>query len=183
MDSPQPIEAAWSMQRIERCLALIWSTAVRIAERGVPCVTDVGLSKRRVEPDLSALQRSKGLSTQLHFVDVPAQERWRRVEERNRAKGGSLPFNVTREMFDFVESLREPPTDAELAASNGVRISRVAHAQESTHARAAAILSVPIRAACEYFGDIFPLCRRLRQRRALRSPRAADATSGRESGW
>jgi hypothetical protein len=34
-----------------------------------------------------------------------------------------LPFNVTREMFDFVESLWEPPTDAELAASNGVRIS------------------------------------------------------------
>jgi hypothetical protein len=49
----------------------------------------------------------------------------RRVEERNRAKDGSnhLSFDVTREMFDFVESLWEPPTDTELAASNGVRVS------------------------------------------------------------
>jgi predicted kinase len=124
MDSPQPIEAAWSMERVERCLALIWSTAVRIAERGVPCVLDVGLSQAASRARF-VLAREQGLSTQLHFVDVPAQERWRRVEERNRVKGSSnhLPFNVTREMFDFVEALWEPPTDAELAASNGVRIS------------------------------------------------------------
>lgn len=125
MDSPQPIEAAWSMERVERCLTLIWSTAARIAERGVPCVLDVGLSQAASRARFVGLAREQGLSTQLHFVDVPAQERWRRVEERNRAKGGSnqLPFNVTREMFDFVESLWEPPTDAELAASNGLRIS------------------------------------------------------------
>jgi len=56
----------------------------------------------------------------------PAQERWRRVEARNRAKGGNnhLPFDVTREMFEFVESLWEPPTDGEMDASNGVRVSR-----------------------------------------------------------
>jgi predicted kinase len=123
MDRPQPIEAAWSLERVERCLALIWSMAVRIAERGVPCVLDVGLSQAASRARFVGLAREQRLSTQLHFVDVPAQERWRRVEERNRAKGGSLPFNVTRAMFDFVESLWEPPTDAELAASNGLRIS------------------------------------------------------------
>jgi predicted kinase len=125
MDSPQPIEAAWSLERVDRCLTLIGSTAVRIAERGVPCVLDVGLSQAASRARFIDLARERRLSTQLHFVDVPAQERWRRVEERNRAKDGSnhLPFNVTREMFDFVETLWEPPTDSELAASNGVRIS------------------------------------------------------------
>jgi predicted kinase len=83
----------------------------------------VGLSQAASRARFVGLAREQGLSPQLHFVDVPAQERWRRVEERNRAKGGSLPFDVTRAMFDFVESLWEPPTDAELAASNGVRIS------------------------------------------------------------
>ena len=34
-----------------------------------------------------------------------------------------LGFDVTREMFDFVESLWEPPTDAEMRAYNGVRSS------------------------------------------------------------
>jgi predicted kinase len=124
MDSPQPIEAAWSMARVERCLTLIWSTVARIAERGVPCVLDVGLTRAATRARFVGVATEQGLSTQLHFVDVPAPERWRRVEERNRAEGGSaLPFDVTREMFDFVESLWEPPTDAELAASNGVRVS------------------------------------------------------------
>ena len=34
-----------------------------------------------------------------------------------------LGFDVTREMFDFVEGLWEPPTDAEMLAYNGVRTS------------------------------------------------------------
>jgi predicted kinase len=116
---------SWSMERVERCLTLIWSTASRIAERGAPCVLDVGLTQVASRARFIGLARELGLSSQLHFVDVPAEERWRRVEERNRAKGDThqLPFEVTREMFDFVESLWAAPTEAELAASNGVRIS------------------------------------------------------------
>ena len=30
-DSPQPLEPSWSMERVERCLAQIWSTASRVA--------------------------------------------------------------------------------------------------------------------------------------------------------
>jgi predicted kinase len=125
MDSPQPMQAAWSMQRVERCLTLIWSTASRIAERGVPCVLDVGLSQAASRSRFVGLAKGLGLPTLLHFVDVPAQERWRRVEERNRTKASTHPlsFEVTREMFDFVESLWEPPGHAEMATSNGVRIS------------------------------------------------------------
>jgi predicted kinase len=87
--------------------------------------TDVGLSQAASRARFVGLAKERRLSTQLHFVDVPAQERWRRVEARNRAKDGSnqLSFNVTRDMFDCVESLGEPPIDAELAASNGVTIS------------------------------------------------------------
>ena len=125
MDSPRPMQAAWSMQRVERCLTLIWTTASRMAEQRVPCVLDVGLSQAAGRSRFVALEKGLGLPTQLHFVDVPAQERWRRVAERNRSKGGThhLSFEVTREMFDFVESLWEPPSDVEMASSNGVRIS------------------------------------------------------------
>jgi len=71
MDSPQPIEASWSMERVERCLSLIWSMAARIAERGVPCVLDVGLSQAVSRARFVGLAREQGLSAQLHFVDVP----------------------------------------------------------------------------------------------------------------
>jgi hypothetical protein len=69
------------------------------------------------------LAKAAGLSVQLHFIDVPAEERWRRVETRNAQKGetSKLGFDVTREMFDFVEGLWEPPTHAEMLAYNGLR--------------------------------------------------------------
>lgn len=125
MDSPQPLQPAWSMERVERCLAQIWLTASGVAQRGVPCVLDIGLSQASSRARFGKLANERGLSTQLHYVDVPAEERWRRVEARNAAKGGTyhLPFDVTRDMFDFVETLWEPPTDAEMAASHGVKIS------------------------------------------------------------
>ncbi len=71
------------------------------------------------------LARDAGFSVQLHFIDVPAVERWRRVEGRNTQKGPTyqLGFDVSREMFDFVEQMWEPPTDAEMLAYNGIRTS------------------------------------------------------------
>jgi hypothetical protein len=43
---------------------------------------------------------------------------------RNANKGETyqLDFDVTREMFEFVESLWEPPTDDEMRACDGVRV-------------------------------------------------------------
>ncbi len=68
------------------------------------------------------LAREAGLSLELHFRDVPATERWRRIEARNAKKAETyqLPFDVTLEMFDFVESIWDSPTDEELAALNGI---------------------------------------------------------------
>ncbi|HTV95426.1 MAG TPA: ATP-binding protein [Steroidobacteraceae bacterium] len=124
MDSPQPLEAAWSMERVERCHTLMWMMAARIAARGVPCILDAGLGQASSRDRFVRMATELGLSTRLHFLDAPVEERWRRVAARNSARGAAhrLPFDVTREMFDFVETLWEPPTDAELTASNGVRI-------------------------------------------------------------
>jgi predicted kinase len=124
MDTPKPLDPAWSIERVERCLVQIWAVVLRVAAREVPCVLDIGFTQARSRARFAELARNAGLSVQLHFVDVPAQERWRRVEGRNAAKGQTyqLAFDVTREMFDFVEALWEPPTEAEMLAHNGVRI-------------------------------------------------------------
>jgi predicted kinase len=125
MDSPQPLVPAWSMERVERCFAQIWSVALEVTARNVPCILDLGFPKAASRTRFAGLARDAGLSVQLHFIDVPAQERWRRVEARNAKKGRTyqLAFDVTREMFDFVETMWEPPTDAEMAACDGVRTS------------------------------------------------------------
>jgi len=123
-DSPQPIQADWAMQRVARCNAQIWDIARQVAGCGTPCVLDLGLGQKASRTDFVALAREAGLSVQLHYLEVSAEERWRRVQRRNAEKGPTyqLDFDITRDMFDFVESIFEPPDEAEMAAADGVRV-------------------------------------------------------------
>ncbi|HEY5412997.1 MAG TPA: ATP-binding protein [Caulobacteraceae bacterium] len=124
MDAGHPFEPAWAMERVLRCAALIWRTAMDVCLGGAPCVLEIGLTTAEARARYAGLAREAGLPVRLHLVDAPAEVRWERVQGRNAKAGeaGQLPFELTREMFDFVEILWEPPTDAELAACDGVRI-------------------------------------------------------------
>jgi len=124
MDSPQPLDPSWSMARVERCYGRIWETALQVAARGIPCVLDLGFTRAESRLRFAALARGAGLGVELHFIDVPAGERWRRVEARNAGKGGirQLGFDVTREMFDFVEGAWEPPGGDEMRAYDRVTV-------------------------------------------------------------
>ncbi len=123
MDAPQPTDPAWAIERVERCRDHIWRTALEVAGRGAPCVLEIGLVSAAIRARYAVLAREAGLPAQLHYLDVPADERWRRVHARNsREDAAQLSFPVTREMFDFVEIMWEPPTLDELAAANGVRV-------------------------------------------------------------
>jgi predicted kinase len=125
MDSPSPIQAGWSMERVRRCNDQIWTVAAQVAARGTPCILDLGFTRLKERSEIAALAQAAGLSVQLHVLDVPVAERWRRVQSRNAEKGEThqLQFAVTREMFEFVETLWEPPDDREMAACDGVRVS------------------------------------------------------------
>jgi predicted kinase len=127
-DAYQPLDPAWVMVRVERCYAQIWTAALAVAKRGVAVVLDLGLTTRESRVRFADLAREAGLPVQLHFVDVPADERWRRVEVRNEdiGEGAQLRFAITREMFDYVEGLWEAPDDAEMALLNGVRVGAAA---------------------------------------------------------
>jgi predicted kinase len=124
MDSPTPIEAGWSLVRVERCGNQIWSTASQIATLGIPCVLDLGFSSAESRARIYDLADAAALSVRLHVLDVPADERWRRVERRNTEQGSAaqLPFAVSREMFEFVESLWQPPGTAEMSARAGISV-------------------------------------------------------------
>jgi predicted kinase len=88
---------------------------------------DIGLGQAQNRTRFTEVARDAGLSVQLHFLDVPAEDRWRRTEARNAQKGETyqLGFDVTHEMFDFVEGRSEPPTEAKMLAYNGIRTSGV----------------------------------------------------------
>jgi predicted kinase len=124
MDTPQPLDPDWSMARVERCNARIWLTAVEIAPRGIPCILDLGFSSAEQRARYVELAAQAGLSAQLHYLDVSLDERWRRVQARNRQTDDTkqLPFEVTREMFDFVESVFETPGEDEMRATQGIHL-------------------------------------------------------------
>jgi predicted kinase len=111
----------WMMQRIGRCEAMIWTNVLQLAGKGVPSVLDLGFTRSDHRAKFAALACEAGLRAELHHVDVPADERWRRVQQRNSEKGATYRLEVTRGMFDFVERLWEPPSDAEISAFNRER--------------------------------------------------------------
>ncbi len=92
-----------------------------MSPRGVAVILDLGFTTRASRERFVGLARAVGLMPRLHFVDVPANERWRRVEARNAAGSDQLAFAVDRAMFDYVEGLFEAPDAAEMAAADGVR--------------------------------------------------------------
>jgi predicted kinase len=124
MDSPQPLDAQWSMERVARCDRQIWAVAKAVATAGVDVVLDLGFPTAAARARFAALAREAGVGVRLHLVEASADERWRRVQRRNAepcpATGAQLPFAVDREMFDFVESLWEPPSSAELQSLCGL---------------------------------------------------------------
>jgi predicted kinase len=121
-DAPQPLQDAWVTERVTRCQMRIWGTAKEVAAHRVPCILEVGFNLAKTRAQFGAYAREAGLQVQMHFLDVSAQERWRRVEKRNADKSGPLGFDITREMFDFVEAMWEPPSPTEMVALNGIRI-------------------------------------------------------------
>ncbi len=122
MDSADPIDPAWAMVRVERCMTQIWTTVRQVAERGTPCVLDLGFTTATHRTEAARLAADAGLSVHLHVLDVDADERWRRIEARNAtpADADRLPFAISREMFDYVETMWQVPSDEEKRALNAI---------------------------------------------------------------
>lgn len=110
------------MERVNRCEAQIFAMAQQAAARGVLSVLDLGFTTKAHRDKFHALGGAADLSVAVHFVDVPADGRWRRIEQRNTLQSESFSLTVDRGMFDFMEGLWEPPSEAEWRADGGRRI-------------------------------------------------------------
>lgn len=121
-DSPQPLQFAWTMERIARCEALIFNTVRQLAKRSVPALLDLGFTRRDHRDKFRTLASEAGLTAAVHFIDVPADERWYRVNRRNKEQGETYAMQVDRQMFDFMEGMWEPPDQTEWKAGGGCRI-------------------------------------------------------------
>ncbi len=110
----------WLIDRTERCKAQMRQIAEQLIARNISIVLDFGFGDMKSREYYRTWANSLGAEVSLHFLDVSVEERRRRVRKRNKEKGETFAFEVTDEMFDYVEAMFMPPSDDELV--NGVHI-------------------------------------------------------------
>jgi predicted kinase len=121
-DRPEDAGYDFYAPRIERSTRMIWSVVLQLAAARVPSVLEVGLTTRETREAFYQQANAAGLELSLHCLEAPAELRWKRVESRNQQRGQTFAMEVSREMFDFVEQMWEPPDEAELRAHHGQRV-------------------------------------------------------------
>jgi len=113
-DVQGPLDFGWMLERLGRCNALIWSTALAVLGAGTSVVLDLGLMRREHRERIRKLGEEAGCPMQWHFVDAPLEVRRARVARRNEAKGETFVREVPPEMFAMLEAIYEAPGPAEL---------------------------------------------------------------------
>lgn len=92
---------------------LQWAQGLDLARRGLTVVVEFGLWSRVERRRLRDRARELGLAVELHALDVPLEERWRRVERRNAEPGAVV---ITRAQLESFERWWQAPDAAELAS-------------------------------------------------------------------
>ena len=114
MDCPEKNDFTWALERVGRCEAQIEAVARELARVGVDAVLDLGFTTRAQRLEWRERARVAGVECALHVLEVDAAVRWGRVRERNLGESGTYAFEVTREMFEFMEERWEAPSVEEL---------------------------------------------------------------------
>lgn len=69
-----------TQERVEREL---WNLAQEILRLGLSVVVDFGLWARVERDEMRSVARDLGVGVELHYVDAPIDELWRRIDARN----------------------------------------------------------------------------------------------------
>ena len=117
-DQPATLNFEWMVERVDRCERQMWSVARQACRLGTSVVADCGFTRFDQREKWRRWASDLGVPVRLHHLDVSAEERWRRVERRNSERGETFQLEVTRPMFDFIETLWQPPTLGEMAVTN-----------------------------------------------------------------
>ena len=108
---------AWFLERIERAETMILNIVAQLEQSNTDAILDLGLSKYEHREKFRQFAITHGYEIQLHFLNIPKETRWQRVQQRNTKKGATYEFDVSQENFDFMENWFEIPSENELIGS------------------------------------------------------------------
>jgi predicted kinase len=115
-DAPESLSPAWIVPRVLRCEKQMWAMALQLGNLGIPSILDIGFQRLEHRQRYATLVKQAQLPARLHVLNVDASERWKRVEARNKNQGETFHMEITRGMFDYIETTWEPPSDGEIAS-------------------------------------------------------------------
>jgi predicted kinase len=93
----------------------LWRLGQELLELGQSVILEYGFWAREERDELRQTARRIGVPVELHFLDVPVDELWRRLEIRNkRAEPGTAPIKH-EDLLKWIEQHWEAPDAAELA--------------------------------------------------------------------
>jgi len=119
-DLSNSMDWAWISERAARCEDKMVSTAIALAMTGTSSILEIGMQQSLKRSEMVKRITDSNCTYQTHFLNVSASERWQRVQQRNVEQGDTYQLTVTRNMFDFFESMWEQPDENELALLNAV---------------------------------------------------------------
>jgi len=104
----------WATTTQAKVNAELWRLAQEIVRLGLSVVLDFGFAARVERDQVRSVGRDLGVGVELHFLDEPVDELWRRIEARNaKPPWDSAP--ISRAHLDEWAALFQAPDAAELA--------------------------------------------------------------------
>jgi predicted kinase len=100
--------------RHDRIEALLWDLASRALRLGTNVILDFGFWARAEREDFRARARQLGASSEVHYLDVPAEELLHRLELRNLQLSQDPSFKIPAEMMKPWIAFFQKPTPDEL---------------------------------------------------------------------
>lgn len=105
----------WFLERIDRAEKVIMEVIQQLENSKTDSILDLGFSKFAHREKFREFARSNGYEIEIHFLDISKQTRLERVMKRNREKGATFEFEVSKENFEFMEGWFEKPSPNETA--------------------------------------------------------------------
>lgn len=103
----------WYVERIQRCEEHIRSLTLDRALIDQSSILDLGFSTSDHRKSFIDFYKQSEIEVQTHFLNIPANIRWERVQKRNSEKGSTFVMNVDRTLFDYMEGIFEKPSSNE----------------------------------------------------------------------
>ncbi len=123
-DRPEGDIWPWYQERKARCKKQIWNIACGLLETGHEVVVELGLIKYEERLQFYSQIETAGYHYTIHVLEVPKEERWHRVQQRNEQKGETFSMEVSQDVFNLASEMWEPFTETECTGRDVVFVNK-----------------------------------------------------------